>query len=340
MRLLLLGGSQFVGPAVADEALARGWEVTAVSRGASGRPADGVRWVPADRTVTGALEPLAGGRFDVVVDTWSGPPAVARDTARALAEATGRWAYVSSRSVYAWPPPRHGDETAPVVAGDPDSTGTDYPQDKRGAELALMRELGDDRVVLLRAGLVLGPRDNVGRLPWWLRRIARGGPTLAPDRPGLGIQYVDPRDLAALALDALVDGRSGPVDVVCPVGTATLGEVLHTCIEVTGSDADLVWVAPEVLRDHGVAAWTDLPIWLPDDEEAYALHTGDVARALSWGLRIRPLRETVADCWTWVQQVDAAGTAPPPRDDIGVDPGREAEVLAAWASARRPTRPR
>ncbi|MFC6237776.1 reductase [Longivirga aurantiaca] len=330
MRLLVLGGTQFVGHAVVADAVARGWDVTVANRGLSGSPHEGATTVTLDRTEPGAFDVLAGQEFDLVADTWSGAPSVVRDSARALGDQVGRWVYVSSRSVYAWPPPPNGDESAPVVDGDPDADSTEYPRDKRGAELALERELGADRVAHLRAGLILGPRDNVGRLPWWLRRIARGGRTLAPDRPGLPIQYVDPRDLATLGLDAGEQGRSGPVDVVCPHGTVTLGELLTTCVEVTGSDAALDWVDPAFLLGSDVAPWTELPVWLPESEEAYALHTGEVARALSWGMRNRPVRETVADCWAWVQQVDADGTAPPPRDDIGMDPAKEEAVLAAW----------
>jgi nucleoside-diphosphate-sugar epimerase len=332
MRILVLGGTQYVGYAAVAEALARGWDVTVANRGRTGPPQAGVRPVVLDRTRSGAFDDLAGERFDVVLDTWSGAPSVARDAARALGRSTGRWVYVSSRSVYAWPLARGADESAPVVAADPDAGATDYAADKRGAELALERELGAERVVHLRAGLILGPRDNVGRLPWWLRRVARGGPTLAPAPPDLPIQYVDPRDLVVLGLDAAVAGRHGPVDVVSPPGSATLGDVLAACADVTGSDADFVWIDPGWLLEQGVAVWTELPIWVPESEEAYALHTSDVTRALDWGLRIRPLRETVADCWAWVQQVDAEGTAPPPRDDIGMDPDRESELLARWAA--------
>ena len=332
MRLLVLGGTQFVGHAIVADALARGWDVTTANRGRSGPPQAGVRDVTLDRTQPGAFVDLSGERFDVVVDTWSGAPHVVRDAARALGGATERWVYVSSRSVYSWPLEFGSDESAPVVDGDPDAVSIDYPQDKRGAELALARELGADRVIALRAGLILGPRDNVGRLPWWLRRIARGGPTLAPDRASLGIQYVDPRDLAALGLEAAAAGRSGPVDVVSPIGHATLGDVLSACVDVTGSDAELVWVDPRFLLEADVAAWTELPIWLPESEEVYALHTSDVRRALEWGLRVRPVRATVADCWTWVQDVDSSNTAPPTRDDIGLDPAKERALLEAWAT--------
>ena len=326
----MLGGTQYVGHAAVAEGLARGWDVTAANRGVSGPPQDGVHAVTLDRTQPSAFDALAGERFDIVLDTWSRAPYVVRDAARALAASTARWVNVSSRSVYAWPVPRGADESAPVVEGDPDADATDYPADKRGGELAVERELGADRVVHLRAGLILGPRDNVGRLPWWLRRVSRGGQTLAPGPADLPIQYVDPRDLVALGLDAAVAGRHGPVDVVCPPGSTTIGDVLDACILATGSDSVFTWIDPGWLIEQGVEAWTELPIWIPESQEAYALHRSDVSRALAWGLRIRPVAETVADCWAWVQEVDAAGTAPPPRDAIGMDPAREGELLDRW----------
>ncbi len=331
MRLLVLGGTQFVGYAVAADGAARGWEVTVANRGHSGAAPEGCRTVVLDRTAAGAFDVLGGERFDVVVDTWSGAPSAVRDAARALGPRTGRWVYVSSRSVYEFPPPRGADESAAVVEADPDAGASDYAEDKRGGELAAERELGADRVVHLRAGLILGPRENVGRLPWWLRRIARGGPTLAPAPPGLGIQYVDARDLAALALDAAAAGRAGAVNVVSPVGHARIGDVLTACVTATGSDAELVWVDPGFLLAEEVAPWTELPIWLPEDDESYSLHDGDVAKALGWGLRIRPLAETVAGAWAWVQQVDADGTAPHPRPGMGLEPAHETELLARWA---------
>jgi len=328
----VLGGTQFVGHAVVADALARGWDVTVANRGRSGPPDPGVRAVVLDRTEAGAFDRLDGAEFDVVVDTWSGAPYVVRDAARALGDRVGRWVYVSSRSVYAWPIPQGGDESAPLTEADPDADATEYAADKRGAELALERELGADRVVHLRAGLILGPRENVGRLPWWLRRISRGGDVLAPGPADLGIQYVDARDLAGLGLDAAVAGRSGPVDVVSPVGHATMSDLLDACVQATGSDARLVWVEPDFVLGRGIEPWTELPVWMPvDDVEMYALHTSDVSRALEWGLHVRPLHETVADSWTWVREVDSSGTAPDPRPGMGIDPDKEAEALAAWA---------
>ena len=337
MRLLVLGGTSFVGHAVVAEGVARGWDVTVANRGVTGAPQDGVHAVVLDRTAPGAFDALRGESFDLVVDTWSQAPCVVRDAARALASSTERWVYVSSRSVYSWPIPQGGDESAAVVEADPDADATDYAADKRGAELALERELGPDRVVHVRAGLILGPRENVGRLPWWLRRIARGGDVLAPGPEDLGIQYVDARDLASLALDAGAAGRSGPVDTVSPVGGATMGELLRACVDVTGSDARLVWMTPDFVLGREIEPWGELPVWMPiDDVELYALHTGDVSRALEWGLRIRPLHETVADTWDWVRSVDATGAVPEPRPGIGLDPAKEAGALAAWTAQRTP----
>jgi nucleoside-diphosphate-sugar epimerase len=340
MRLLVLGGTQFVGHALVQDALARGWDVTVANRGRSGSAVDGTRAVVLDRTEPGAFDVLAGESFDLVADTWSGAPSVARDAARALGGQVGRWVYVSSRSVYAWPIPQGGDESAPVVDADPDAGATDYAADKRGSELALERELGADRVAHLRAGLILGPRENVGRLPWWLRRIARGGDVLAPGPHSLGIQYVDARDLAHLGLDAGAAGRSGPVDVVSPVGAATMGGLLDACVGVTGSDARLVWMDEEFVLAQGLEPWTELPVWMPQhDLEMYALHTSDVSKALEWGLTIRPMLDTVAAAWSWVQGVDATGTAPHPRAAMGLDPGKEAAALAAWSARDEASQP-
>jgi nucleoside-diphosphate-sugar epimerase len=329
MKLLVLGGTSFVGPAVVEAALARGWDVTCVHRGSRPSPR-GARAVLGDRTDREVLALLAAERFDAAVDTWSLAPWVVRDTARALSGAVERWAYVSTRSVYD-DPPLGADESAAVVSGDPDGDATDYPHDKRGAEVAYEREVGADRVVHLRAGLILGPRENIGRLPWWLRRVAYGGPFLAPGPPDLPLQYVDARDLAEFALDCVWDGRSGPVDTVSPAGHTTMRDLLRACVEVTGSDASPVWVDAAWLLERGIEPWTELPVWIPREHEAYAMHAADTARAYAWGLRCRPVRLTVADTWAWLQDVRAGrAPAPPPRDGIGLDEGDEAALLAQW----------
>ena len=330
MRLLLLGGTEFVGRAVAEAALGHGWDVTVFHRGRH-VPVAGVRSLHGDRTAPDGLTALAEGEWDLVVDTWSAAPRAVRDAARLLRGRADRYAYVSSSSVYAWPQSVGYTEDAPVVDGaSADAGQTDYARDKRGGELAVLDAFGADRSLLVRAGLILGPYENIGRLPWWLGRLARGGPVLAPGPRDLPLQYVDVRDLAQWVLDAGAGGLSGPYNVVSPRGHATMGELLDACAAVTGSDAELRWTDPDVVLGAGIAPWTGLPVWVPPDSDLHdTLHGADTSRAAAAGLRCRPVTETVADTWNWLR--DIGGVAPQRLDRpvLGIDPETEAKALAA-----------
>ncbi|HET9383095.1 MAG TPA: NAD-dependent epimerase/dehydratase family protein [Streptomyces sp.] len=330
MRLLVLGGTEFAGRAVVEAALGRGWDMTVFNRGR--RPAPpGVRPLHGDRTAPGGLAALAadGARWDVVVDTWSAAPYAVRDAARLLRDRAGRYVYVSSCSVYAWAPPAGYGEDAPVVEGaSADADRTDYARDKRGGELAALEAFGPDRALLVRAGLLLGPHENVGRLPWWLTRMARGGPVLAPGPRDLPLQYVDVRDLAEWILGAARAGLGGPFNLMSPQGHTTTGELLEACARVTGGGAELRWTAPEAILAAGVEPWTELPVWVPPGSDMHdALHAADVSRAVAAGLRCRPVDHTVADTWAWLRGI--GGTAPqrPDRPRLGLAPEAEARVL-------------
>ncbi|HET6634726.1 MAG TPA: NAD-dependent epimerase/dehydratase family protein [Streptomyces sp.] len=328
MRLLVLGGTEFVGRAFVEDATARGWEVTVFHRGRHAPP-DGVRALHGDRTQPGGLAALEGPeQWDVVVDTWSFAPRAVRDAARLLAGRAQRYVYVSSRSVYPQPLPAGSAEDGPVVEASPDDGEVEYPRAKRGGELAAVEAFGD-RALLARAGLVLGPWENVGRLPWWLNRMARGGRVLAPGPRDLPLQYVDVRDLAAWSLDAAGAAPGGPYNVVSPPGHTTMGGLLEECVRVTGSDAELCWTDPETVLAAGIEPWTGLPVWLPPGEDHDTMHRSDVSKALAAGLRCRPVGRTVADTWAWLQAI--GGTAPqrPDRPLKGVDPAVEAKVLGA-----------
>ncbi len=325
----MLGGTHHVGRAVVEEALARGDEVTTLTRGVSGEPAAGARALHADRTDPAALRAaLRGPDWDAVIDTWSGAPCVVLDSARLLAGRAGHYAYVSSRSVYSWPIAIGLDESGPVVAGDPASeSADDYAAAKRGGELAAIEGFGSE-VVLARAGLILGPYEIVGRMPWWLRRIERGGDVLAPGPADMPLQYIDCRDLAQWLLHAAQAGITGTFNSVSQPGLATMGSLLAAAVEATGSSARLVWVTPELIEKAGLAPWTELPVWVPPDSELAGLHTGDVAKAYAAGLACRPVRETVADTWAWLQR-EGDPPAPAGRPGHGLDPDREREVLAS-----------
>ena len=325
----MLGGTHHVGRCAVEAALAAGDDVTTVNRGVSRPPADGVTGLVADRTVPGALAAALDGRpdWDAVLDTWSGAPRVVHESARLLSGRAGHYGYVSSRSVYVWPIPPGLDESAPVADGDPDSDdAVDYQAAKRGSELAVLDGF-DGQVLLARAGLILGPYELTGRLPWWLRRLADGGPTLAPGPYERPLQYVDGRDLALWMLGSAQRDQAGTYNVVSHRGHATMGTLLDSAVEASGRRAQLVWVAPEVVEEAGIAAWTELPIWLPPTGEAAGLHDGDVSAAYAAGLSCRPVQDTVADTWSWLQ----AEGWPPPRPDrppVGLDRSREDAVLA------------
>ncbi|MEU3751440.1 NAD-dependent epimerase/dehydratase family protein [Streptomyces olivoreticuli] len=326
MRLLILGGTEFVGHAVTEAALARGWEVTVFHRGRHAAPA-GVTALHGDRTAPGGCAALGAGEWDAVVDTWSAAPTAVRDAARALAGRAGRYAYVSTGSVYTYPSPDGHDESHPVVDGSPDADAVDYARDKRGGELAAAAAFGDDATLLVRSGLILGPRENIGRLPWWLNRIARGGPVLAPGPRDLGLQFIDVRDLATWTLDAVAAGLAGPYNLIAPPGHTTTGALLEACARVTGSDAELRWTDPERILAAGVQPWTDLPVWVPRGELYDTLHRGSAAKALASGLRCRPAEETVADTWAWLRTLGGVAPQRPDRPAPGLDPELEAKLL-------------
>ncbi|WP_369237657.1 SDR family oxidoreductase [Streptomyces sp. R21] len=327
MRLLMLGGTGFVGRVVVETAVARGWDVTVFHRGRHEPPA-GVRSLLGDRTTPDGLGALADGEWDVVVDTWSAAPRAVRDTARLLSGRVSRYVYVSSCSVYAWPAAAGYTEDAPLVEGaSADAEQTDYARDKRGGELAVLDAFGSERSLIARAGLILGPHEDIGRLPWWLNRIARGGPVLAPGPRDLPLQYVDVRDLAEWILGAVERELSGPYNLISPSGHTTMGELLDACVEATGAEAELRWTEPSVVLDAGIQAWVQLPVWLPPGADHDAMHRADVSWALGAGLRCRAVSETVADTWAWLRGLSGGAPRRSDRPVVGLDPAVEAKLL-------------
>ncbi|MBA0051646.1 NAD-dependent epimerase/dehydratase family protein [Streptomyces sp. AJS327] len=329
MRLLILGGTEFVGRAVAEEARRRAWHVTVFHRGHT-TPPEGVTALRGDRVGEGGLAALAEGTWDVVLDTWSGDPEAVRAAARLLADRAGHYVYVSSRSVYTFPAAPGADENWPLVDAAPEAVPGDaageYARAKRAGEAAA-REVFGERALLARAGLILGPHENVGRLPWWLRRMARGGPVLAPGPREHPLQYVDVRDLAIWMLDSAARGLGGAFNLASPRAFTTTGELLETCVEVTGGHAEPRWAEPGRILDAGIEPWTELPIWLPPGEAHGAMLDADVSRALASGLRCRPVGETVRDTWEWLRGLDGARLDAHPRAVRGLAPEREAELL-------------
>jgi 2'-hydroxyisoflavone reductase len=341
MDVLVIGGSVFVGRAVVSEALAAGASVTVFNRGRSGSAPDGAEQVIGDRTNPDDLAQLADRRFDVVIDTCGYVPAEVDLSAKALAATSEHYVLVSSLNAYpSWPAEpdywEHGvhdsfpDATRDDVA-DRTSVRESYGWLKVGCERSVARAFGADRCTVLRAGCIVGPNDReVGRLPYWIDRVARGGEVLVPGPPTAPVAVVDARDLARFALAA----APGTFDVPGPSERDTRADLMAACLAVTGSDATFTYVTDEDwLAAQGVAAWTELPLWLPAAEGpgAFTSHTS-AARAA--GLRWRPLAVTVADTWAWQQTVAGGWHPDPPK--LGLAPDRERELLAAWHSGTAP----
>ncbi len=325
MRLLVIGGTVFVGRAVVEAALARGHDVTVFHRGEHGEDTlpPQVAHVHGDRRT--GLDAVSTTAWDAVVDTSGFSAEDARAAVEALGERVGHYTFVSSVSVYRDWPAQPASDTAAVYA---DDAPAGYGEDKARAERVVLSAYGDNALVA-RPGLIVGPHENIGRLPFWLRRIAQGGEVLAPGRPDEPRQWVDARDLAEWTVSMAERGRGGTHAVVSPPGGFTMGELLDACRDVTGSVATFRWVPGDRVAAAGITPWAELPIWNWDANGSDA-HTWDVdvSGALAAGFIARPVRETVADTWAWVADGD---------EDTGyrseyavrpLDPQREAAALA------------
>ena len=334
MRLLVLGGTRFLGRGVVEAALAAGDEVTTFTRGRSGEPPPAVEAIHGDRNQPDGLAPLHGRQWDAVVDTSGFVPAVVGRGARQLADSAGHYVFVSSINVYPdWPAEPIRSDT-PVHECPPDAGRDDgefdrdsnYGRFKAGCERAVDEHFAG-RSTHVRAGLIVGPYDDTGRLPYWVGRVARGGEVLAPGGPDREIRVVDARDLGAWSVECGRVGTTGAFTATGPAGQTTFGRLLDDCREVSGSGAGLTWVADDFLVEHQVEGWSELPLWAPP-ADAPALWDQDTTAAEHAGLRCRPVRDTVADTLGWLR----AGT-PARRSDLppaGLEPAREAELLAAW----------
>lgn len=327
MRLLVLGGTNFLGRHVATAALERGHDVATFTRGVSGEPPEGVRALRGDRDDPAALPAaLDGWAPELVVDTSCQSRAAARNAAAVLGGVHG-YAFVSSLNAYAgWPPgPLGREDDQPTWTTDDDT----YGPIKAFAEREIGAAVGEG-FLTARAGLIVGPHDNIHRLGWWLERIARGGRVVVPaeglDQP---IGLVDARDLAAWLVRLAERGEGGAVNATGPTGMTTLGGLLEICREVTGSDAEWVPVPEADLLAAGVEEWVHLPLWLRRDE-ARTTWDVDTGRARELGLEIRPLEKTVADTWAWLR-ADGRPQLPPGghRREPGLPADLEERLLAA-----------
>lgn len=317
MKILILGGTRFLGRALVAAALGRGHDVTLLNRGVTA-PAlfPAVPRLTADRAAD--LSVLRGGRWDAVIDVAGYDPDVVRRSAEALAGAVSRYVFVSTVSVYA----DHSGtqrETEPVLElGDGLDPGELYGANKAAAE-RVVRRLHPDHLIV-RPGLIVGPHDPTDRFAYWPRRVTRGGRVLAPGDPADPVQFIDVRDLASFIVDALAGGLDGTLNVTGD--TLAMGALLDACLAaVPAARASLEWVPTQRLLAMGVDPWMGVPMWIGARGWEGANRV-DVSRARDGGLALRPLVDTLRDTLAW----DRARGGPEPGHD-GLTEERERELL-------------
>lgn len=332
MKILILGGTHFLGRHLAEAVLTRGHELTLFNRGKTNPglfPAAGE--LRGDRD--GQLDALRGKSWDAVIDTCGYVPRLVRASAELLADSVHRYTFISSISVYA-DLSRPGVDESGSLHSLADETTEQVTGETYGGLKALCEQAAEaampGRVLSVRAGLIVGPHDPTGRFTYWPRRVARGGEVLAPGRPDRRVQFVDVRDLAVWIITMIERGESGTYNATGPREPLAIGELLDVCRTVTGGDATFVWVSEAFLKEKGVVPYAELPLWIP--EELAGFGEVDCRRAFALGLTTRPLADTVRDTFDW----DATHPSSSPsssglRGKSGSMPAdREQDLLRDW----------
>ncbi len=298
MKILVLGGTRFLGRFIVAAAQANGHELTLFNRGESNP--DLFPEVEQIRGNREDLSPLAGRSWDAVVDTCGFVPRLVGKSATALADCIGHYTFISSISVYPDTEVAEVDESH-ALATMPDETVEEITAETYGPLKALCEQAAEaampGRVLLVRPGLIVGPYDRSDRFTYWPVRVARSGEVLAPNRPEHLTEFIDVRDLANWIVGMIEARQTGVYNATGPAGTLTMQQLLAQCQRVSGSNATFTWVDDDFLLKHEVGAFVEMPLWIPDQYGGLTIYRRD--KAIAAGLTFRPLAETIADTLTW-----------------------------------------
>lgn len=328
-KILMLGGTGFLGPHTVEAALTRGHEVTLFNRGRT-RPGlfPGLEKLQGDRN--NDLKALEGRKWDAVVDTSANIPRWVKSAAAVLGPNIGQYVYISSISAYASLAKPGTDESA-ALAEIADPTVEKVDGETFGALKALSEKAAEasmpGRVTVVRPGLIVGPDDPTDRFTYWPSRIDRGGEVLAPGSATDPVQLIDVRDLGEFIITLIEGTTTGTFNALGPAEELTMGRMLGACKEAAGSDATFTFVPAAFLAEHGVSPWSDMPAWVPAEGDTAGFARVSHAKAIAAGLRFRPIVETARATLEWLE------SQPEDRRSklrTGISPAREAEVLAAW----------
>ena len=333
-RVLILGGTGFLGPKLVEACQARGAEVTLFNRGKTNPHLfPDLEKLRGDRNDD--LSALQGRTFDWILDTSGYFPRQVEASAGLLADQAERYLFVSSVSAYAdlsKPGTIEGDGTIPMPEPYSEEIAQHYGALKAGCERAAETAM-PGRTTVIRPGLIVGPGDPTDRFTYWPTRVARGGNVVAPNDPSDPVQYIDVRDLAAFCTESLSRGSTGIYNATGPTQPTTIGELLETCKRVSNSDASFHWVPSEVLAKHGVAPWMELTVWVPTDDAQFGgMGQVSIQKAIEAGLQTRSQEETVADTLAWWNTLPEERRK---RPRAGLAPPKEEAVLAALRESER-----
>ncbi len=334
LRILILGGTGFTGPYQVRYALSRGHKVTTFNRGKThpGELPNEVEQLIGDRN--GQLDALKGRKWDVAIDNPTTLPAWVRDAAQVLKGNVQRYVFISTISVYA-DTSKGVDETAPLAkyeGADPYKETLEAMKASGYKTYGPLKALSEKeaekwfpgKTLIIRPGLIVGPRDETDRFIYWPVRIDRGGEVLAPGNPGDPVQFIDARDLAEWTIRMAENRHTGIYNATGPSKPLGIGKLFDEIKGALNSNAEFTWVPANFLAQQKVEAWSDMPVWAGDE---LGLARTKIDRALAKGLTFRPLAETARDTLTWFR------SQPHDRQSklrAGLTPEREAEVLAAW----------
>ncbi len=340
MKILILGGTVFIGRHLVEAALHKGHEVSLFNRGHTDKTLfPDVENLRGDRHQN--LQALMGRQWDAVIDTSGYLPSAVRASAEVL-QSVETYVFISSGSVYQDLDSAYLNESSSVQKiSDEDLTeaektrtvesptaaayGEHYGALKARCE-EVLEEILPGRVLIIRPGLVVGPYDYSNRFPYWLQRVAKGGECLAPGRPDVSISVIDARDLAAWTIAMAEKRQTGTYNATGKQSGLTFGTFLHSCKTVTESDAAFTWVDADFLLERGVQPWLELPLWLP--KEFQGLMLIDDKEAVAKGLIYRPIETTCADTFSWLKS-----QAPSFKLEAGLEGEKERSVLQAWRKA-------
>jgi len=303
MNILIIGGTRFLGRHLVAPALVRGHNITLFNRGQTNPNIfPNVETVIGDREHD--IEKLSGRNWDAVIDTCGYVPRIVRESGIGLEGNVGRYVFISSISVYP-DSDLHKigiDESDPIGKLKDESveeiTGETYGPLKALCEKTIL-DLYGERGLVVRPGLIVGPNDPTDRFTYWPVRIAKGGDVLAPEKPGVPVQIIDVRDLSNFIIKLIEENASGIYNATGPEYELTFGMMLDTCKQVSGSDSNIHWASVKFLEQNKVEAWSDMPVWVPDNEENAGFSRVSISKAIKAGLKFRPLDDTVRDTLTW-----------------------------------------